>query len=393
MKSINKLFCILIGFALLACAFIEPALAVPGGTIMISGTFSPKFTFSDTEVMDFKELIVEDIFEKPAISEFFTIIPEIRSGKKIGIVGEMSAIGRPKGACDTSETDVTIATVEKAWAPCSWGDRLPFCVEDLEDQFIVWGLNNGIKRPDLDGTDYADFINMLVADAMLESLYRTIWFGDVNADEFSEGGVLTNGTDPTLFQCHDGVWKQVFDIVASDPDRKSDTGLTSKNAEATFALQEFDDQDTTDLLVTNALRLVINGSTLKARSRNDRFIVVTQSVADQYSVELEQASGIEAAWVMLQDGRSKIRRMGIDIIAIPKLDDIIRTFFINGGKFNLPHRILMFNKGNIGIGVEDESTLSEFEMFYDKKEKKNFVDFLAKLDTKIFEDIHIQAAF
>ena len=392
MKALNKLG-IFIGVLLIVFSLALPGLAVPG-TLMISGIFNPKFTFSDTEIMDFKELIYEDVFVKAPLTEYFTFIEGIKSGKKIGIVGQMSSIGVPRGACDVTERDdAVIETTEKAWAPCSWGDRIPLCAADLEDQFIVWGLNNGIRRSDLTDTDYAEFITDAVKDAMLESLYRIVFFGDVNADTQSGGGELVNGTEVELFQCHDGFWKQAFAIVAADSDRKSVTGLTAKNAEATFTDQAFDDTDTDNLLVTNALRGVIHGSSLKARSKTDRFIIVTQSVADQYSVELESATGIEAAWTALQDGIMKIRRMGVDIVVIPKQDDIIRTFINDGTKSFLPHRIAMYAKNNAAVGVEEEGSLSEMDFWYHKKSKTNFVDFLAKIDTKLLEDKFFQFAY
>lgn len=392
MRAINKLI-LLTGVILLLCSFVIPDCATPG-LIAISGVFNPKFTFSDTEIADFRELIFEDVFEKPQLTEFFTLMEDIKAGKKIGIVGQMSAIGRPKAACNTDETDVTIETTEKTWAPCSWGDRIPFCAADLEDQFIVWGMNIGTRRPDLTDTDYADFIAELVSDAMLESLYRVVWFGDVDAADVdaSPAGQLTSGTDETLFTCHDGFWKQIFAIVAADSTRKT-TNLTAKNAKATYLLQEFTDTDTTDLIVTNTFRKLIHGSHLKARSKSDRLIVCTQSVADQYSTELEQATSIPAAWEAIQKGISKIERMGITIIAVAKLDDIIRTYFDDGTRYHLPHRAVMFAKNNAAIGVDGKAGLTDFDMFYDKKSKTNYVDFLAKIDTKLLEDKHFQAAY
>lgn len=393
MKALNKLILFSGTFLLLCALFFIPDSA-PAGILAISGVFNPKFTFSDKEIEDFKDLIYEDVFEKPELTEFFTIMEDIKAGKKIGIVGQMSAIGRPKSACNTDETDVTIETTEKTWAPCSWGDRIPFCAADLEDQFIVWGLNNGLKRPDLTDTDYADFIADLVSDAMLESLYRIVWFGDTDAADVdaSPPGQLTSGTDETLFTCHDGFWKQIFAIVAADSNRKTTT-LTAKNAQATYLLQEFTDADTTALIATNTFRKMIHGSHLKARSKSDRIIVCTQSLADQYSVELEQATGIPAAWEAIQKGISKIERMGVTIVAVAKLDDIIRTYFDDGINYHLPHRAAMFAKNNAVIGVDGKGSLTDFEMFYDKKSKTNYVDFLAKIDTKLIEDKFFQAAY
>ena len=398
MKTLTKLSGLIsvLGLILTAISFLFPESALIGGTgismAIVSGTFNPKFTFNDVQIMDFKELIYEDVFQKPDLRTFFTIQENILAGKKIGIVQRMTEIGRSKGSCDTTETDVEIPTIEKVWAPCSWGDRIPLCSADLEDQFIVWGLNKGIRRSDLTDTDYADFISEQVSDGMLESLYRLVFFGDTDADtvDASPAGQLTSGTDKELFTCHDGVWKQVFAIVTADSNRKV---TISKNAEATYALQEFDATDTTNNVATGIFRDLITKSTLKARANNARVIICTQSLADQYTNELEVASGVTPSWEIISNGISSLKRRNTTIIALPKWDDIIKTYFDNGTKYYLPHRALMIDKANMVIGCEGESQLSELDMWYDKKTKKNYVDFLSKLDTKIIQDIMVQAAY
>lgn len=398
MKAINKLVSAIsiLGLILFAVSFLFPELQVLGGTgiglAIVSGTFNPKFTFNDLQIASFKELIYEDVFEKADLRTFFTIQENIKAGKKIGIVQRMTEIGRSKGACDTTETDIEIPTIQKAWAPCSWGDRIPFCAADLEDQFIVWALNSGLRRSDLTDTDYADFISEQVSDGMLESLYKLTFFGDVDAEtvDGSPAGNLTSGTDKELFNCHDGIWKQVFAIVAADANRKISI---AKNAEATYADQEFDSTDITNKVASVMFRDLIQKSTLKARANSNRIILCTQSLADQYTNELENASGVIPSWEIISNGVTMLKRQGKTIVAIPKWDDIIRTYFDNGTKYHLPHRALMVDKANMVIGVDSEGALSELEMFYDKRYKKNYVDFLAKIDTKIIQDIMVQAAY
>ena len=53
----------------------------------------------------------------------------------------------------------------------------------------------------------------------------------------------------------------------------------------------------------------------------------------------------------------------------------------------------MIDKDNMRIGCDSEGALSELDMFYDKRLKKNYVDFMAKIDTKIIQDIMVQAAY
>src|SRR3990167_5797209 len=131
MKTLNRITGAIsfLGLILFVVSFLFPEAHLLGSTglglAIVSGTFNPKFTFNDIQIAGMKELIYEDVFQKADLRTFFTIEEGIKAGKKIGIVQRMTEIGRSKGACDVTETDVEIPTIQKAWAPCSWGDRIP----------------------------------------------------------------------------------------------------------------------------------------------------------------------------------------------------------------------------------------------------------------------------
>ena len=80
-------------------------------------------------------------------------------------------------------------------------------------------------------------------------------------------------------------------------------------------------------------------------------------------------------------------------VAFSFQDRIIRAYENDGTVYNLPHRAILMVKSNMQIGTEDLSTLSEVDVFYDKKEKKNYVDTEYLIDAKIIEDYLIQAAY
>ena len=43
-------------------------------------------------------------------------------------------------------------------------------------------------------------------------MWRIAWYGDKDAKNNADGGVLTSGVDPTLFTMADGFWKRIFAI-------------------------------------------------------------------------------------------------------------------------------------------------------------------------------------
>jgi len=223
-------------------------------------------------------------------------------------------------------------------------------------------------------------------------MYNIAFFGDTDAEtvDGSPAGLLTSGTDKELFNCHNGVWKQVFAIVTATSARRV---TITKNTGGTYALQAFDSTDTTNRVVTGYFKNLITKSHAKARAKADRIILCTQSMADQYTTELESASGIAPSWEIIQNGITSLKRGGVTILAIPFWDEIILNSFDNGTTLYLPHRALMINKENMVIGCEDEGSLSDFRMFYVEKDKKNYIDFGSVWDTKIIQDIMVQAAY
>ena len=83
----------------------------------------------------------------------------------------------------------------------------------------------------------------------------------------------------------------------------------------------------------------------------------------------------------------------IPIQVINSWDRFIDAYFNNGTRLNIPHRAILTTKQNIQIGVEEERSMTEFDIFMDKKTKKWYLDSLFKLDAKIIEDYMIQVAY
>ena len=357
--------------------------------------------FNGEEVRAVSEAIMEEVFAKPAMTEFLTPYSGIKAKKQIAFLGKLNGLVGQKhvdGTCAPVENDGTITNTEKFWNPVYIEDRFSECWDDLKETFFIYGTANGIAKPDLSTTDFASFFIEKYQDAISEMFHRLVWFGDTAAEDTANGGTfVTAGFVAKRWDAFDGIWKQLYAIVASTAARKT-TDLTAKNAELTFALQAFTSTDTTNRVVTNMLRNIQTDADYRLRAKADKVIIVTQSVADQYERELEAgaSNGVAAAFEMIQDGISQLKRGGVTIIAFSFWDRMIEGYMRTIDtelNYYLPHRALMTTKANLAFGTEEEGNLSSVDIFYDQTEKKNYFDFGANLDAKVLEDYMVQVAY
>jgi len=362
-------------------------------------------TFNGEEVRAISEAIMEEVYAKPALTEMLTPYTGIKAKKQIAFLGRLNGLvgqATDTSQCAPVENTAVITNTEKFWNPVYIDDRFSECWTDLLDTFFIYSTRNGLEKADLTTTDFADFFIERYKDEIWEAMLRFIWFGDTDAAAItaSPAGNFAPATfTAKRWNAIDGLWKQLYAIVAADSDRRtSGAGTISvKNAEAVAADQEFDATDTANRVVTNTLQQVIFGADYRLQDKSDKIIIVTKSVADQYIRELESgvAYGIETSFEYVQDGVMILKRMGVTIIALTFWDRMIRGYMSNaaGTGYFRPHRVLMTTKENLAFGTEEEGNLSDVEVFYDKRLKTNYFDFAANLDAKVLEDYMVQVSY
>lgn len=351
-----------------------------------------QLTFSGEEIKSLSEAIMTAYYEKPNLSEVHTLVKGIKAKKQIAILGLLGLVGKTQTGCDPTGNAGTITMSEKSWDPAYIGDRFEQCFTDLLDTFFAWGMNNGVKKSDLTSTDFANFLEDRLGDAITEAVFRLAWFGDTAAANYNDSpaGVLKNGTDEAYFNSINGLFKQIFTIVTGDSTKKI---AITKNAAATYALQKFDSTDTTNEVATNTFLQMIDEADSRLTASKDTIILATKSLVAQYKRERRKASGIELAYQRTESGFKFVEIDGIRIYEMEIWDRNIKAYYDNGTKYYLPHRAVLSTKSNIQIGTEEEANLSELNSFYDQKTKTYNVDFGFNLDAKIAEDYKIMSAY
>lgn len=358
--------------------------------------FTPaQLTFNGEEVRALSEIIFEKEFKNPEIGLFHEVVEGIKAKKQIAFMTQLSGLmGAGTGGCSPSSATNSITSSQKFWNPETYSDRLEVCYTDLKESFINYGLKNGVQEADLTSLDFMNYVaDVLLKYKVYEAALRFAWFGDTAAADVdaSPAGVLTSGTNVAYFDKIDGFWKQIFAIVAADSDRKT-TDLTTKNGQASYANQAFNSTDTGNKVVMNALQNTLYGADLRLREQPNLVYVVTQSVADQYARELK-AANVAYTTERYENGISVLKSDGIDVIAFSFLDRIINSYYDDGSKYYLPHRIVLTTKDNLKIGIDSIGSLAEFDLHYDRVTKKNYIDFAVNMDAKVTEDYLVQVAY
>jgi hypothetical protein len=357
--------------------------------------FNPNtIDFSKEEIMEVGGAIIERLYQNPAITDSFFMETGIKKDKQIAFLGRMlTDLGQGSGGCDPTASTPAIAASQKVWSPVPVSDRLSFCWEtDVKGTFFQYGLKNGIQESDLTGDDFALFMEERTGDSMEEMVHRLAWFADTAA-AITPTGVVTTGTNLAFLNKLDGAWKQLFEIAAADTARLTvNTTLQARNAGATLVDQKFTTADRDNLVITEVFDQMQKDRDERLEDSGDLILRVTKSVWDQYRSELKFAN-VSFTTERLENGIDVLYADGIQVQKYSLWDRQIRKYFYDGAASYLPHRILMYDKNNIGVGTEGDGNFSELDIFYWKKDKKVYFDFMFQFDVKVLENYLVQMAY
>ncbi len=380
-------------FALIfiATALISKSIFAAAGVSAAALITPGDITFNGQEVRSMSEVIIEDAYQNPSINEFHTIVENIVAKEQIAYLGTLSKMTKADAGCGTGKQTVNIPADEKFWEPEKVKVWISECIDDIDAAFMIYLKNKGVKESDWTGTDIVDFIVRRTTEAMDEDILRIAWFNDKDAANVDDSvpGVITSGVSLTDYNIIDGFWKQIFAICAATPARLISV---AKNAESTYADQAFGSSDTSGKVVTGIFSGLLKKADPRLKSRADKIIICTTSMAEQYLDELE-AAGVPASFDMVQNGVSVLKRRGVTIYAFDFWDRTILADFDSGTALYRPHRALLTTKENLKIGLDAMSSMSQWSMYYNEDDETNNIKAKYKIDAKIVVDHMIQAAY
>lgn len=361
-----------------------------------SGLNFANFTVSNGALTDLKQLIFLSVLGVDKLGSLFNVLPNQKHGDKVGFVGEFGLVGKASQGCNPTFGTSAISTGEQTWDIKEWEVAEKICYKDLEGTLAKTAMRTKTSIADLTGTEYIDDVVYPKLElAIAKMLMRIAFFGDTAATTKANGGILKNGVDKGYFTLTDGFFKRIYTLVASDAKRHTPIAA---NAQTTFAAQKTAIRAAG--VATGIMDDLISDASAVLRQADGQVIYITMAFKDALDRDLKhQNKGSEAQWEALFAGIQKGTYNGIDVVAIPFLDEIIQAYECgvmsgdNEVAYNKPYRAIYTIKDNLLIGLESESELADIQIWFNQDEQMNKILAKDKLGTLIAQSDLIQAAY
>lgn len=345
----------------------------------IQGNFSTAIadlvdSLTAADKVNINEAIFQETFGIGEFAANHSLRTGVRNGAVIPIIGIMdNYCSMPAGneqSCDLNECDITPNYQGKKWGLGEYNCRIPICMRTFDEDFLVfWNmyrqrLEDPLQEPDAQA--FLTYITEQVERNVKGAQWRVGYWGDTSA-------TLNN-----LIKNNDGFWVQ-----AEAGDGIKDT-ITMSDAEPTGqeiieAVQSALEENSGELWLSAPDVVIKMGYTMATK------VVIYLNrlgMQNQYNCDCVNADGIVSANRFTVDG---LRLFGIPVEAHREIDGGASCSGVDGNKFQL----LIARKSNLLVGTNTQNKMEMFDIFYDKKDRKVYMDTMIYLGVSIVLDEYI----
>ena len=210
-----------------------------------------------------------------------------------------------------------------------------------------------------------------------------------NKTEINDGGTYTHDIDLDYFNIIDGLFKQLRAAVTADANLGitiAANSQTSKASQMSYMTPERAYTLLSDMWYKAPIKLRQMKNDTNESNR-PRFLV-TQSIADAYEQYL-LGKGISETYVNLIDGVKALSFLGVPVIAMPVWDEMVQSYQDLRDTFFKPHRAVLTSKSVIAVGFGSDQLYGQFDIWYDKTSRKNYMLVKDKIDAKLANPAHL----
>lgn len=332
-----------------------------------------------------KDVVQETFYNDEDFSSFVNI-QKVKEKDPIALLGEMEMVGKKGGGCDPTYEEKGIANSQKRWEFGQWEIPVKICYEAIKGTIGEYSLKTGTAIGDLTSTDFMAIYADVLQRAMEQMIWRFGWLGDKEAALAGEGGgKLTAGLDVSNFNVCDGLFKRIFTATAT-----KHTAIAA-NSETTAALQ------ISALRKSGAATTLVDTILMDADTRivddSDAVLLMTRSLADALTYDLKKTYHDIMPWEKLFDGFEVATYNGVKIARVGIWDRMIKAYEKGEATINLPHRAVFCNPKHLMIGTDADNLISDLDIWFDKKERRNYLYATGKIGTALLEEDMIHAAY
>lgn len=332
-------------------------------------------------VREVNKLVFLEVLQADRIGTLLDIHRDVYNGDKLGLIGEFGLLGKAGSGCSPEYGNDAINTAEKEWDIKAWQIAEQLCYEDVENTLVKYTLESGTNIADMTANDYLDEVVVPRLElAMMKMYIRLSFFGDKDAENVSDGGIIKDGVDTDYFTLIDGIFKQLYAGVTAGTTKRV---TILANSEATIANQI----NAINSQAVDVLDDMIAMASPRLRQASNPVILVTQSFATGFESQLLKTYyGSDLHWESLFAGIRETTYRGIKIRVVPMFDEIIQSYEGTNTAYNLPHRAIYTTEQNLALGVNGTDEFADLDIFFDRKERMNHIFATDKMGAMVVDE-------
>lgn len=345
------------------------------------------FVLNPENLGSIRDAVQETLFNDENFNQFVTLT-RVKEGDPIAFIGELEMVGKKGSGCDPTYEEKGIANSLKRWELGDWQIPIKMCYESVKGTVAEYSLNTGTAIGDLTDTDIMTIYTQALARAMQQMIWRFGWFGDKTAKNVTGGGKITDGVATDLFTTCDGLFKRIFAICTAHEKQKT---AIAANAKTTTADQK------SAILTKGTATDLVDKILMDADSRiiddPSAVLMMTRSLADALTYDIKKSYQINMPWERIFSGFDTANYNGVTIARVSIWDRLIAANEKGAATVNLPYRAVFCNPKQLLVGTPQDSLISDLDIWFSKKERRNYIYSTGKIGTAILEENLIHAAY
>lgn len=350
--------------------------------------FFENISVNPKDVKDLKELIPLTINQDEDFNKY-TTLKKVKNGDPVAFIGDMDDVGVAGGGCDPTYQEVGIVNSQKRWELGDWNIPIKICYEALKGTIAEYTLKTGTEIGDLTSTEFMTYIiRPALERQMMRMIWRFGWFGNKDAKNIAEGGVLTADVKKELFTTCDGLFKRIFAQCAASAKQLT---TIEANAKTTFAEQK--KAMLTQGVATGIVDTMLMDADSRISADSGSMIMMTKYMADALHWDVKKTYHEQMEWTTVFDGFDVAKYDGVNIARISIWDRFIGAYENSGTKLNLPYRMVYGNVKQFMVGTDQDALISDLDIWFERKERRNYIYAQGKIGTSLLEDDMFHAAY
>lgn len=350
-------------------------------------TLFEKLTLNNENLGSIRDAVQETLFNDENFNQYVSIV-KVKNGDPIALIGDLEMVGKKGSGCDPTYEEKGIANSMKRWELGDWQIPIKICYDSLKGTIAEYSLKTGTQIGDLTDTDIMSIYTEALTRAIQQMIWRFGWFGDTAAQNVSEGGKITNGVSTDAFTTCDGLFKRIFAICAA---KESQRTTIAANAKTTTA-----DQKSTMLAKGTATDLVdkiLMDCDSRILDDGSAVLMMTRSLADALTYDIKKSYQQIMPWEKVFDGFDVANYNGVTIARISIWDRLIAANEKGTTTVNLPYRAVFANPKQLLVGTPQDALISDLDIWFSKKERRNYLYSTGKIGTAVLEENLVHAAY